>query len=171
MRFFAWFGVFLAALLLEMAVLPQFFGALAPSLTLAVLIPGIASQRFWPGFGFAAAAGLALDVVAGGGIHTLVAIGTFFSMQAFRALTQWEEPLDRIGAVACGLILQPLLQFVGAHVADSVFGAAAVPLSVSDIASVSYLREISFAAGWFMLFVWFEIRRVRRYRAGRLMHL
>lgn len=171
MRLFAWLIAFTGTLVVETAALPQILGGLTPSLMLAVLLLGIAFQEFWPGFTFAAFAGLLLDITAGGGIHTLIALGAFFTMQAFGALAQWEEPLGRIGAVALGLILQPLLRTIGAEVADFVLGVTASGIHFSDVASAIAVRETVFALTWFALFAWLEIRAASRRRGRRLRHV
>ena len=171
MRFFFWLIVFTAAFVLETAALPQVLNGFTPSLTLAVLLLGVAFQPFWSGFAFAAFAGLLLDIASGGGIHTFIALGTFLAVRTFSLLMQWEEPLGRIGAVAIGLILQPPLRFIGAEFADLAFGVTVPGVRLSDAFGIVAVRETMFALLWFASFAWFEIRRARRHRGQRLRHL
>lgn len=171
MRPVFWLAAFFAAFVMESAILPRVLGGLTPSLTIAALIIGIAAQRFWPAFTFAVLAGMIQDIAAGGGIHTFTALGTFFAMQAFAAITQWEEPLARIGAAAVGLTLQPLLWQLGVRVAGLAFGTAASPLRGADIISRAALREVLFALAWFGLFTWRTFRTATERRAHRLRHL
>ena len=171
MRPVLWLAAFFAAFIVESAILPRLVGGLAPSLTTAALILGIAGQRFWPGLAFAALAGVLRDIAAGGGVYAFTALGTFFGMQAFAAITQWEDPLARIGAAAAGLTLQPLLWQLGIHVVGFAFGTAASPLGAADISSRAALGEILFALAWFGLFVWRTLSRAAERRAHRLRHL
>lgn len=171
MKTLLWCLAFLLALIVEVSILPQFFGSSAPSLGQAVFILGVAFLGFRTGFAFAAFAGVLLDSVAGGGTHTLVALATFFTMRTFGALSQWEEPLGRIGQVVAGLVAIPALRLLAAPVLAAALGVAVAPLHAADAASAAFLREVAFALAWFMCFSWFEIRRARTHRVRRLAHL
>lgn len=171
MKFFAWLFLFAAAFVFEASVLPHFLGGFLPSITTAVLVLGIAFQRFGPGFAFAGLAGLAQDVAVGGGIHTFSAIGACFAMGAFRTCTQWEEPLGRMGAVLTGLVTMPVFRFLGAVLADGMPGTAIARFHAEDVMSAYAFYNIAFAFIWFVLFSWLAIRGARRHNARRLRHL
>ncbi|MDP3727224.1 MAG: hypothetical protein Q8R35_01140 [bacterium] len=171
MKFFAWFFLFAAAFVFEASILPRLFGGFSPPMMSAVLVLGIAFQGFWPGFAFAGLAGAFADAVSGGGIHAFVALGVFFIMGAFRALTQWEEPLGRIGAVLVGLLSQPILWLLGTVAVDLVFGAAVGRIRAADLVSAYALYHVTWVLLWFVLFSWLAIRGASRKSARRLYRL
>lgn len=166
-----WFVSFAVALVIEISFLPHLSGGWVPTLTTIPLLAGIAVQSFPAGLLFAALAGMLRDVVAGGGIHLLIALGTFFSMRLFLGLTQWEKPLGAIAAVAVGLILQPVMWFLAAEAARPLFHIEAPTFGLVHGAGKEVLKDILFTFAWFGLFSWLAIRRARRNSERRLRHI
>lgn len=163
MKLAGWIGIYVAALLTEVAALPRFLGSTVLALTAPALLLGVSYQRFWPGFVFAALVGVLRDVVAGGGVHTLSVVGAFFAMHAFRSLAPWEEPASRIGMVAIGLAALPVSSRLAAEITGS-FGAADAGADWAGLFGAGVPAEALFALAWFAVFSWVEIRRTSRRR-------
>lgn len=167
--FSAWLAGYIAALAFETAFLPAFFGVGVPALHAAVLILGIAFQGFWPGLWFAGAAGLARDLLipGTGGAESLAALLVFMAVHLFLAFTSLDMPLERIGAIAVGLLSVPAASRLAAALARSL-GAAVPPFHGADFFTSIALRELIFAAAWFLLAAWLIVRSVERRRRQAL---
>ena len=175
MKAIGWFIAYVAALIMEMAVLPQWLGGWVPTLGAPVLLLGFVFQRFWPGLVFAGLAGLFRDALGNGNAtYTLLILGTFFVIHATGILLSWgDEPWRRIGSVGAGLAATPFLWFLTTRFSRSLFGsAAAAPVVPNDAWAISpAMHEVAFMVVWFSVFVWVTIRRARVTRARRLERL
>ncbi len=169
MRFFSWLFGYFAALALEVSFLPSFFGTAVPSLYLMPLILGIVSQGFWPGLWLSGLAGFVRDVLVSGtgGAQTVAALIVFLAMRLFLALDLFDVPLQRIGAIAAGLVVVPVASRLAVALAQG-FGAAAPSFPGADFVSAAVLREIAFAAAWFFLASWLIVRSAQRHRREAL---
>lgn len=173
MKIILWLAIFISVLFLEVSFLPSFFGSAVPSLTTAVLIVGIALADFRTGFWFGGLAGIMRDILAPSTLagHTILFLGLFFAMRFFLILTQWEEPLRRIGAVFFGLLVWPLVWILSAWVGRWFFGTSLPFLEWRDLASWPAALEITFAVVWFSVFSWLAIKSAARRRILRLTRL
>lgn len=171
MKFSLWLAAFLAALVIEFSVLPRFFGAMTPSITLPVMLLGIAFQRLGPGLAFAGLAGLSRDIVAGGGANTFVAFGTVAVIHGVLRFTGWEESLGRISAVGAGLALHPFLRFAGDRLSGLLWATNGSVFAWPGLTNGPALRGLIFTLLWFTVFSWLTIRAESRGRAHRLRHL
>ena len=170
MKTILWLGVYLAVLIAEVTVLPQWLGVSAPALHFGVLAIGIASQDFLPGFLFAGLSGIARDALAPPSVaaHALFSLAVFFCMRLFLALSDWDEPMRRIGAVAIGILTAPPAWLIASAIAALVFGAASPAPGIADLWTTTALRETLFAAIWFLAFSWLAFRRGRHTRESEL---
>lgn len=173
MKFILWVLASSITLLLEVSVLPSFFGTMTPILTLAVLIIGIAMQDFWPGFWFTGLSGLARDILApaSAATHTPFLFGIFLIMHLFRIIAQWEEPLSRMGSAIAGLVGIPIAWVLASAVGRLALGLAPSTLALPDLVSRPAFREIIFSSVWLGVFCWFTLRRFGKKRATRLSQL
>ncbi len=166
-----WCVSFAAALVVEVSFLPRLTGGWVPALSTIPLLAGIALQGLPAGFLFAVLAGVLRDVVTGGGIYLLTALGTFLAMRLFLRLTQWERPLGAIAAVAVGLLLQPLIWLLAARVLSFFFSIAAPAFGMGNLTRKAALQDLLFTLLWVILFSWSLIRMARSYGERRLRHL
>lgn len=173
MPWVGWLLLYLAALAFESAVLPELLGASVPSISGAVLIVGIVIQRFVPGFWFTVLAALIRDLLAPAAAppHLASALVTFLAVHLFGALTQWDEPLRRIGGALVGIIARPVGLGVGAGLGRALFGSTLAAPGLADLASAAVRREAIFAALWWALFVWLTLRWFRRRRREEVSRL
>lgn len=169
MKMLTWSGAYLVVLVLEIAFLPSFFGAAVPSLHLMPLILGIVSQGFWPGLWFSGLAGFARDVLIPGtdGTEVVTALLVFLAVRLFLALNLFDMPLERIGAVLVGLWAVPAAGRVAVALARG-FGAAVPSFHDSTLLSGTAIRELAFAAAWFLIACWLIARSVERQRRKAL---
>lgn len=168
-RFFSWLFGYFAALTLEVSFLPSFFGTAVPALHLMPLILGIVSQGFWPGLWFSGLAGFARDVLipGTGGTQTVAALLVFLAVRLFLALDLFDVPLQRIGAIAAGLVVVPVASRLAVALARG-FGAAVPSFHGSALLSGTAIRELAFAAAWFLIACWLIARSVERQRREAL---
>lgn len=166
MQFIVWLALYLAAFLLEGAVLPVFFGARVPALSLTVLLIGVAFQDFWAGFWFASFAGLLRDVLASAAFpYTVFALLLFGCLQLFLTFVQWDDPLRRLGAILIGLLAAPPVWLASSAVGHLFFHLPLRAITLSDLTSRFAFGEAAFAASWFLVFSWCALRVARRKRS------
>lgn len=170
MKIIVWLVAYLAVLIAEIAVLPQWLGSSTPAAHFGVFVIGIAFQEFFPGFLFASISGIMRDALAPPFVatHTLFALAVFFSMRLFFALSDWDEPMRRIGAVAIGILATPPAWLIASAIGRAIFGAASPALDIAGLWTTAALRETLFIAAWFSVFSWLAFRRVRHTRESEL---
>lgn len=170
MRFILWTIVYIFILFCEIFVLPKFFGASVLPFSFSIAIIAIADQVFLPGILFASLAGVLRDLVTpeAAPSHTIFFLAIFLFMHFFRVITNWDEPMGRIGSIFSGLLLQ-----VGAWtVSIALSSIFLIHASISDAfrSATAYVSpfDILFEFLWFVLYAWLMIGRYRRLRTAAL---
>ncbi|MEK9147969.1 MAG: hypothetical protein AAB650_00875 [Patescibacteria group bacterium] len=173
MNFISWFILYLALLFLEISVLPNFFTAAGPAISLYALALGLAWLDFRAGLWLAAAGGLMRDILSPIGVvpQTLVIFTVFFAIHLFRISAQWDEPLGRIAGAAVGLAAI-IPGWVVASLASSVlFDLPMRAIGWADITNRLAIQEMAAAALGFLGFAVLMGRRSRRSRARKLTYI
>lgn len=165
MKLLTWIGVYLAALLLEIAFLPSFFGTAVPAFHLAPLILGMAFQGFWAGLWFSGLAGLSRDVLIPGtaGTEVMTVLLVFLAVRLFLALNLIDRPFERIGAVAVGLAAVPAVSRLAIALARG-FGAVVPSFHGAAFLNATALRELAFSVAWFLIAAWLIARSAAYHR-------
>lgn len=172
MRATVWLGVFVAALGLEVVLFPWLAGAVGLPLSAGVLLVGIVSLPFWPGFLFTLLSGLLRDAIAPvAAAHTLGGLGAFVVVRFLLAAMPWDEPWRRIGALAGGMMALPLARVVLLAVLEPWFGLAAPTYHLADLGTGFALRQILVSVFLAAVFSVWAARSLNRERARRLQHL
>lgn len=168
--FLFWLGMFLLGLILETVVLPGFFGAYVPTLSLGVLVMGVSTQPFLAGFWFAGLSGLLRDSLAppGDATHTIFFFLIFLLVHGFRIIAQWDEPSLRIGGALFALISIPVTWVLASRIGEAVLRLSPHGFSWRDAASATAVREVLFSMLWFSAFFWLTMRWFRRIRHQEL---
>lgn len=173
MKFFLWTSAYLVALFLDMVCFSRLFGSAAPTISFGVFLLAAASQRFWPGLGFAGCAGVARDIVAAhqDATHAIFFLATFLVIQGVEVVSSWDEPMQRIAGVVAGVVAIPLTWSMAEGLGQMVFHHTPHLLVWSDIASVPGVSEAVFTIVWVSLFAWFSLRWFRSRRSSALERL
>ena len=173
MRLILWTALFLASFLAEAALLPNVVGAAVPSVS-TFIVWSASLRGFWPGLALVGFAGIVRDAaapLAEGGRYTLFFLGVFGAMRSFLAVSAWDDPWRRIGALALGMAVAPLVWLLAPAAARLLLGAALPPVAWSDAADRLFFREAAAALVWLGGFSWLAVRASSRERARRLQHL
>jgi hypothetical protein len=166
MRFLFWITLFVLALLGEVAVLPNMVGQFVPVISFAVLVVGIAWQEFWSGLFFVGLAGILRDSISPVDTvsHTLFFVIVFLLMRLFIALSAWDEPARRIGAIVGTFVLLPLSWNMSSLIMRALFHVSPPLFYLSDIHSRWFLVNSIVTSLWLLLLSWSMVRRQRKYR-------
>lgn len=173
MKVIFWLILYVLAMLFEIFIFPFFFGTSVPSLTTIVSLMGIVFQEFVPGFWFAGLSGVMRDILSpqAAAWHTIFSLSIFFAVRFFMAVTQWEEPLGRISAVAAGLLAIFPVWFFSSAAGRFFFGIEGPRIAWGDFASGFAIRGMIFAALWFSAFSWLAVKLWGKKKSRRLEHL
>ncbi|GEM_PF-2398602 len=166
MRFLFWTVLFVLALLVEVAVLPDRVGSFATAISFAVLIMGIAWQDFRGGFFFVGLAGIFRDSIAPADTvsHTLFFVIVFLLMWFFIALFGWDEPARWIGAIVSAFALLPLSWNLSSLIMRALFHVSPPLFYLSDIYSRWFLVNSMVTSLWLLLLSWSMVRWSRKHR-------
>lgn len=173
MRATVWFGGFVLGLILEASLLPVWIGGATPPIASAVFLAAVSGLAFWPGLFFAGFAGFTRDLLlpGTGAVGSVSSFAVFFAVQAFGALTQWEEPLKRIGALLVGL-LAVIPGWLFGILAGRIFFATPLPApAFGDLGSQPAVLAAAFHILWISIYSWFLIRAAQRFSLRRLERL
>lgn len=160
--------LFFFALLIEGSVLSRLFQGAIPTISFAILVLSLATQKPFSAVWFALGAGLLRDLLASE--HSISFLMLYVLLWAiihgFMAATQFDEPLKTVLGVCVGFLLSPL-----AWVIVSLAQGSQPGISFSDLVSRPGISEVSFIIVTFLMFTWVSLRFFRRQRASELHYL
>lgn len=156
MKFLFWIVLFASALFAEFTLLPDAIGSLAPVVSFAVLIMGIAWQEFWPGLVFTGLSGFLRDSVSPTDVasHTLFFIAVILFMWLFREFSGWDEPACRIGAIVGAFVFLPIFWNASSIAMEIAFNISTRHFLLSDMHSRWFLVNSIASALWLLILSW-----------------
>lgn len=168
MRAFLWTVSFVLAAAFEYALLPPVFGDTLPLLA-AVAVSGAALLPFWAGYSGVLAAGFFEDLLGTKAAvpNILVLIFVFLSVRAFRAWSEWDEPLESVAALFLGFAFYPVGWLFTSFLGRRIFAVPAGGFTVSPLV----LRDGFFFLAWIAVLGLLLIGRFKTKRARTLAHL
>ncbi len=174
MRIVVWLLLYIAAVIVETALLPGLAGSYwVHSLSTTLLIVGIASQSFSDGFWLASLAGFIFDALlaAPAAISAIAfAMAVFAVISTFKALVELDEPLYSIASVVIGFAALPLAWFLA--ISASKLLDTRIEAATRVLMPMRFMaNEAVFALVFVMIYAWVSIHRFSKKRVQELSSL